>query len=57
MDNIFIECLWRSLKYEAVYLHEIPDGFQAQPPISRWFAFMTRDGLTLPWGLYPRRGL
>ena len=23
MDNIFIERLWRSLKYEAVYLHEI----------------------------------
>ena len=23
MDNIFIERLWRSLKYEAVYLHEL----------------------------------
>ena len=23
MDNIFIERLWRSLEYEAVYLHEI----------------------------------
>ena len=22
MDNIFIERLWRSLKYEAVYLYE-----------------------------------
>jgi len=22
-DNVFIERLWRSLKYEAVYLHEI----------------------------------
>ncbi len=30
MDNIFSERLWRSLKYEAVYLHEISDGFQAQ---------------------------
>ena len=29
MDNIFIERLWRSLKYEAVYLHEIADGFTA----------------------------
>ena len=26
MDNIFIERLWRSLKYEAVYLHELADG-------------------------------
>ncbi len=38
MDNIFIERLWRLLKYEAVYLHEISDGFQAQSLISRWFA-------------------
>ena len=43
MDNIFIERLWRSLKYEAVYLHEISDGFQAQRLISRWFAFYDRD--------------
>ncbi len=39
MDNIFIERLWRSLKYEAVYLHELSDGFQAQKVISRWVAF------------------
>jgi putative transposase len=29
LDNIFIERLWRSLKYEAVYLHEMTDGFAA----------------------------
>ena len=34
MDNIFIERLWHSLKYEAVYLHEISDGFAAQQLIS-----------------------
>ena len=39
MDNIFIERLWRSLKYEAVYLHELSDGFQAQPVIARWMEF------------------
>ena len=26
LDNIFIERLWRSLKYEAVYLYELRDG-------------------------------
>ena len=26
-DNIFIERLWRSLKYEAAYLHDLADGF------------------------------
>ncbi len=30
IDNIFIERLWRSLKYEAVYLHELTDGFRAE---------------------------
>jgi putative transposase len=27
LDNIFIEGLWRSLKQEAVYPHELTDGF------------------------------
>ena len=39
MDNIFIERLWRSLKYEAVYLHELPDGFAAQKAIAKWLNF------------------
>ena len=39
MDNIFIERLWRSLKYEAVYLHELTDGFQTQRVIARWMEF------------------
>ncbi len=39
MDNIFIERLWRSLRYEAVYLHELSDGFQGQRVISRWIEF------------------
>jgi len=36
LDNIFIERLWRSLKQEAVYLHEIIDGFQAKRIIDNW---------------------
>jgi putative transposase len=39
LDNIFIERLWRSLKYEAVYLLELPDGFQAERVIGEWFTF------------------
>ncbi len=39
LDNIFIERLWRSLKYEAVYLHELADGFTAQRVIARWMEF------------------
>lgn len=39
LDNIFIECLWRSLKQEAIYLEEISDGFQARRVIKGWIAF------------------
>ena len=39
MDNIFIERLWRSLKYEAVYLHELTDGFKAERVIGDWLDF------------------
>jgi len=39
LDNIFIERLWRSLKQEAVYLHEITDGFQAKRIIDTWIGF------------------
>ena len=39
LDNIFIERLWRSLKYEAVYLHELQDGRDAERLIGSWIAF------------------
>jgi putative transposase len=39
LDNIFIERLWRSLKQEAVYLHEITNGFQAKQIIDDWIGF------------------
>jgi putative transposase len=43
MDNIFIERLWRSLKYEAVYLHEISDGFVAERVIGAWIEFYNTE--------------
>ncbi len=43
MDNIFIERLWRSLKYEAVYLHDLSDGFQAERVIGEWIDFYNTE--------------
>jgi len=43
LDNIFIERLWRSLKYEAVYLHELTDGFRAERVIGEWIAFYNTE--------------
>ena len=42
-DNIFIERLWRSLKYEAVYLHELTDGFHAERVIGEWIGFYNTE--------------
>jgi putative transposase len=34
MDNVFIERLWRSIKYECVYLHAFENGTEARRPHS-----------------------
>jgi len=39
MDNVFIERLWRSLKYEDVYLKGYTDGRDAKAGIAAWIAF------------------
>ena len=39
MDNVFIERLWRSLKYEDVYLKGYADGREAKAGIGAWIAF------------------
>ena len=39
LANIFIERLWRSLKYEAVYLHELRSGLDAERIIWTWVDF------------------
>jgi putative transposase len=39
MDNVFIERLWRSLKYEDVYLKGYVDGREARAGIGAWIAF------------------
>jgi len=35
MDNIFVERLWRSLKYEEVYLHAYATVAEAHQPLHR----------------------
>lgn len=39
MDNVFIERLWRSLKYECVYLHAFETGSAVKAGIGRWIEF------------------
>jgi len=39
MDNVFIERLWRSLKYEDIYLKGYADGREARIGIGLWMTF------------------
>ena len=36
MDNVMIERLWRTLKYDCVYLHAFETGSEAREGIGRW---------------------
>jgi len=39
LDNVFIERLWRSLKYEDLYLKGYADGHEAKAGIASWVTF------------------
>jgi putative transposase len=39
LDNVFVERLWRSLKYEDVYPKDYADGHAAQKGLARYFRF------------------
>ena len=39
MDNIFIERLWRSIKYEEIHLKAYVDGREARAGIGSWMTF------------------
>jgi putative transposase len=38
-DNIFVERLWRSLKYECVYLYAWETGSEAKAGVRQWIEF------------------
>ena len=42
-DNVFIERLWRSLKYECVYLNAFDTVRDAQRQISSWMNYYNRE--------------
>ena len=43
LDNVFTERLWRSLKYEEVYLHEYSSPKEAREGVGRYLAFYNQD--------------
>ena len=53
VDNVFIERVWRSLKYEDVYLKGYADGREAKTGISDWIAFYNERRLHQALGYRP----
>ena len=43
MDNVFVERLWRSLKYEEVYLKAYDTVAEARLGIGNYFSFYNRE--------------
>ncbi len=44
-DNIFVERLWRSVKYEEVYLHDYRSVAEAKEGLGRYFCFYNNERL------------
>jgi putative transposase len=42
IDNVFIERLWRSVKYEDIYLRAYENGRELQAGLTRYFDFYNR---------------
>jgi putative transposase len=43
IDNIFIERLWKSVKYENIYLHAYEDGVQLYEGLKNYFQFYNHE--------------
>jgi putative transposase len=45
IDNIFVERLWRSVKYENIYLYAYEDGLSLYQGLYRYFEFYNNERL------------
>ena len=63
MDNVFVERLWRSLKYEEVYLKAYDTVAEARAGIAAWFKFYNHERLhqaldyRTPWQVFQEGSL
>jgi putative transposase len=54
LDNIFVERLWRSVKYEDVYLKGYASMSELLLGLTEYFAFYNGERPTSPWATVPR---
>ena len=50
MDNVFIERLWRSLKYECIYLHAFETGSELRAGLTWWIGYYNSPAPTFDAG-------
>ena len=62
IDNVFIERLWRSVKYEEIYLRDYTDGWEAEASLAAYFRLYDDErihqalGYRTPAEVYRDRG-
>lgn len=58
LDNVFVERLWRDLKYEHVFLHECQNVVDLYKGLAQYFHFRNTErpnealGYKIPWEVY-----
>ena len=63
LDNVFIERLWRSLKYELIYPGDFDSGLELMAALERYFHFYNHQrphqalGYCTPADLFPPRSI
>ena len=45
MDNVFVERLWRTVKYEEIYLKAYADGVEGRESLSQYWKFYNHERL------------
>ena len=53
-DNLFVERLWRDIKYEEVYLKAYADGRDARAGIGEYLSFYNTQRPHQAWAIEPR---
>ena len=43
LDNVFVERLWRTVKYEDLYLKDYADGWKLQGGLEKYFQFYNHE--------------
>jgi len=61
LDNVFVERLWRTVKYEDIYLKDYVAGADCREGLTRYFKFYDHErphqslGYRTPWEVYSTR--